>query len=133
MAAAGAGACLACLTLLCFANPIAEHEAFFGDSYVSKFMRSGVGAVSELLTHDLLDSDPAVTGALGAPARRAAGRGQAPAHHHGAGRIELRHQHGRGVKVPPDYRDHFKSSTASAFIRGRGRRRPEPGTPNIMC
>jgi len=110
MAAAGAGACLAGLTALCFANPIAEHEAFFGDSYVSKFMRSGVGAVSELVTHGLLESDPVVTGALNAPA--AAGC-----------RVPAKRPHiimvldessfdittVAGVNVPPGYRDHFKS------------------------
>ena len=110
MAAAGAGACLAGLTALCFANPIAEHEAFFGDSYVSKFMRSGVGAVSELLTRGLLESDPVVTGALHAPV--------------GAGcRAPAKRPHiimvldessfdistVAGVNVPPGYRDHFKS------------------------
>src|SRR4030088_2736925 len=124
MAAAGAGACLAGLTLLCFANPIAEHEAFFGDSYVSKFMRSGVGAVSELLTHDLLDSDPAVTGALNAPA--AAGcRAPAKRPHIIMVLDESSFDISTvaGGNVPPDYRDHFKSfdgKRRSFVVEGAG-------------
>src|SRR3981081_1619150 len=124
MAAAGAGACLAGLTLLCFANPIAQHEAFFGDSYVSKFMRSGVGAVSELLTHDLLDSDPVVTGALSAPA--AAGcRAPAKRPHIIMVLDESSFDISTvaGVKVPPDYRDHFKSfdgKRRSFVVEGAG-------------
>ena len=71
IAAAGAGSCLAGVTALCFINPIHNYEAFFGDSYVSKFVRSGVGAVSELMTHGLLESDPVATARSG-PRRRAA-------------------------------------------------------------
>ena len=127
MAAAGAGACLAGLTALCFANPIAEHEAFFGDSYVSKFMRSGVGAVSELLTHGLLESDPVVTGALHAPA--AAGcRAPAKRPHIIMVLDESSFDISTvaGVNVPPGYRDHFKSvRRQAAVIRGRGHRRPD--------
>jgi phosphoglycerol transferase MdoB-like AlkP superfamily enzyme len=110
MAAAGAGACLAGLTALCFANPIVEHEAFFGDSYVSKFMRSGVGAVSELLTRGLLESDPVVTGGLHAPAV-AGCRAPAKRPHiimvldESSFDISMV----AGVNVPPGYRDHFKS------------------------
>src|SRR5215471_12457746 len=70
IAAAGAGSCLAGVTALCFVNPIHNYEAFFGDSYVSKFVRSGVGAVSEFTTHGLLDSDPVANGALGPAATR---------------------------------------------------------------
>ena len=70
IAASGAGSCLAGLTALSFVNPLHNYEAFFGDSYVSKFVRSGVGAVSELVTHGLLESDPAADGALGPAATR---------------------------------------------------------------
>jgi phosphoglycerol transferase MdoB-like AlkP superfamily enzyme len=70
IAAAGAGSCLAGLTALSFVNPLHNYEAFFGDSYVSKFVRSGVGAVSELVTHGLLESDSAADGALGPAATR---------------------------------------------------------------
>ena len=64
MAAAGGAVCLVVLVALSFANPIAQHEAFAGDGYVSKFARSGVGAIYELFAHGMLDSDLVATGAL---------------------------------------------------------------------
>ena len=110
MAAAGTGACLVGLTGLSFANPIAEHEAFVGDSYVSKFMRSGVGALSELLTHGLLESDSVVAGALKPPA--AAGCQAAVKRPHiimvlDESSFDITAV--AGVNVPTGYRDHFQS------------------------
>jgi phosphoglycerol transferase MdoB-like AlkP superfamily enzyme len=110
MAAAGACSCLAAVTAISFVNPLANHEAFFGDSYVSKFVRSGVGAVSELMTHGMLQSDPIARGALGPAGTRTC---HAPA----------RRPHiimvldessfdvtaAPGVRVPDGYRDHFAS------------------------
>ena len=43
------------------AFPQEEWEGFFGDGYVSKFSRSGVAAISELLTDGYMESDAAVT------------------------------------------------------------------------
>src|SRR5262249_4050972 len=110
IAAAGAGSCLAGVTALCFVNPIHNYEAFFGDSYVSKFVRSGVGAVSEFTTHGLLDSDPVANGALGPAATRGC---------HPPGRrphiIMVLDESSfdiaavPGVRVPDGYRDHFAS------------------------
>ncbi len=59
--------------------PQAEWEAFVGDSYVSKFVRSGVVAVSELMQHGYMESEAAVTERLQIragrrPARRPASR-----------------------------------------------------------
>ena len=110
IAAAGACSCLAGVTAISFVNPLANHEAFYGDSYVSKFVRSGVDAVSELVTHGLLQSDPIAHGALGPAATRTC---HAPA----------RRPHiimvldessfditaAPGVRVPDGYRDHFAS------------------------
>jgi hypothetical protein len=109
MAAAGAGCCFAGLTALCVVNPIHQYEAFFGDSYVSKFVRSGVGAVSELMTHGLFESDPVATGALASadiPSCRPARRPHI---------IMVLDESSfditsvPGVRVPPGYRDHFRS------------------------
>jgi sulfatase-like protein len=110
MAAAGGSLCLFGLAALSFANPIAQHEAFVGDSYVSKFARSGVGAVSELLTHGLMESDPVVTGAL----KPAAAAGcQAPAKRPHIIMVLDESSFDitavAGVHVPPGYRDHFHS------------------------
>src|SRR5882757_9712500 len=44
----GFGACLVGITAVAFAQPQEDWETFLGGSYVSKFARSGVTAVSEL-------------------------------------------------------------------------------------
>jgi hypothetical protein len=110
IAAAGAGSCLAGVTALCFISPIHNYEAFFGDSYVSKFVRSGVGAVSELMTHGLLESDPVATGALGPPATRSC---DAPAKRPHIIMVLDESSFDitavPGVRVPDGYRDHFAS------------------------
>src|SRR5262249_20853015 len=45
---------LACLSLI---FPISPHSAFYSDVYVSNFVRSGVAAISELMTHGFMESD----------------------------------------------------------------------------
>jgi len=92
------------------ANPQEDWEAFFGDSYVSKFMRSGVTAVSELSTRGYLDSDDSVadhldmlTAATCTPARK-------PPHIilvHDESSFDVRSL--PGVKVPAGYGSHFRS------------------------
>ena len=110
MAAVGAGACFAGLTALSFIKPIGHYEPFFGDSYVSKFVRSGVGAVSELMTHGLFQSDPVASGALGPPAARGC---QAPAKRPHIVMVLDESSFDitavPGVQVPPGYRQHFRS------------------------
>jgi hypothetical protein len=109
-AAAGAAGCLVGLTALSFANPIHQYEAFFGDSFVSKFVRSGVGAVSELMTHGLFESDPVATGALKPAGTRAC---QAPAKRPHIIMVldesSFDITAAPGIHVPPDYRRHFQS------------------------
>jgi hypothetical protein len=110
IAASGAGSCLAGLTALSFVNPLHNYEAFFGDSYVSKFVRSGVGAVSELITHGLLESDPAADGALGPAATRTC---HAPAKRPHIIMVldesSFDVSAAPGVRVPDGYGSHFAS------------------------
>jgi hypothetical protein len=110
IAAAGACSCLAGVTAISFVNPLANHEAFYGDSYVSKFVRSGVGAVSELVTHGLLQSDPIARGALGPAATRTC---RAPARRPHIIMVldesSFDITEAPGVRVPDGYRDHFAS------------------------
>jgi hypothetical protein len=110
IAAAGACACLAGLTAISFVNPLANHEAFFPDSYVSKFVRSGVDAVSELVTHGLLESDPIAHGVLG-PATTRACHPPAKRPHIVMVLDESSFDvtAAPGVRVPDGYRDHFAS------------------------
>jgi len=63
-AATGFAACAAALVGMALAFPQEEWDAFAGDGYVSKFSRSGVAAVSELVTHGYMESDAAITDRL---------------------------------------------------------------------
>ena len=60
----GLAGCLAGLTGVALAFPQDEWVAWFGDSYVSKFSRSGVAAVAGLVTQGYLESDETVTDRL---------------------------------------------------------------------
>src|SRR5712672_2230091 len=55
-ASIGGGSCLVGFTCLSLVFPIAPHNAFYSDAYVSNFVRSGVAAISELMTHGFLES-----------------------------------------------------------------------------
>src|SRR5215510_11776565 len=63
-AATGFAACAAALVGMALAFPQEEWDAFAGDGYVSKFSRSGVAAMSELVTHGYMESDAAITDRL---------------------------------------------------------------------
>src|SRR5215470_13322214 len=56
-AATGLAACAAALLGMSVAFPQEEWDTFVGDSYVSKFVRSGVAAVSEYATRGYMESD----------------------------------------------------------------------------
>jgi len=57
-ASIGGGTCLVGFTCLSLAFPIAPHAAFYGGDYVSSFVGSGVAAISELMAHGFMESDP---------------------------------------------------------------------------
>ena len=109
-AAAGAGACFVGLTALSYAVPMEHHEAFYGDSFVSKFMRSGVEAMSELSTHGLFESDAMASGGLKVGDGASCGTTTKRPHI-----IMVLDESSfditavSGVKVPAGYRDHFRS------------------------
>jgi hypothetical protein len=58
---AGLAACLVVLTGMSFAYPQEDWEAFFNDGYVSKFVRSGVAALSGLMTVGYMESEAVVS------------------------------------------------------------------------
>jgi hypothetical protein len=109
-ATGGFAACLAGLSCLTYAFPQEDWEAWFGDSFVSKFTRSAATSVAGLLNGGYLESDAAVTdrlktlsGAVCTPTRK-------PPH------ILLVHDESSfdirvlpGVTVPADYGAHFRS------------------------
>ena len=89
---------------------MAPFEAFYGGNLVSSFARSGVDAVSELMTHGLMESDPAITDRLktveALPCRPAA----KPPHIilvHDESSFDIRMA--PGIKLPSGYGSHFLS------------------------
>jgi hypothetical protein len=63
-ALAGAAVSLVALAGLALAVPSDPWDEFYSENYVSKFARSGVTAVNDLLTRGILESDETVTGRL---------------------------------------------------------------------
>ena len=56
----GGSLCMGALVTLSLSFPTNLYEDFFSQNYVSKFARTGVEAVHELITHGYLDSDSSV-------------------------------------------------------------------------
>jgi hypothetical protein len=102
--------CAVALVGMAMAFPEQQWETFLGDSYVSRFARSGVGAVSDLMTRGYMESDAAIADRLRTlPETTCAPSGKPP-------HIILVHDESSfdirivpGVKVPADYGRHFRS------------------------
>ena len=90
-------------------------EAYFGDGYVSRFVRSGAEAISVLLTHGYMESDAAASDRLKAlPDATCTPIGKPP--HiivvHDESSFDIRVL--PGVKVAADYGPHFRSFDGKA-------------------
>jgi len=103
-------ACAGWLTILEMQFHMEPFEAFYGGNHVSAFARSGVDAVSDLMTHGLMESDPAVADRLksveGSVCRPAA----KPPHIilvHDESSFDIRMA--PGIKLPSGYGTHFLS------------------------
>jgi hypothetical protein len=109
-ASIGGGSCLVGFACLSLVFPIAPHNAFYSDDYVSNFVRSGVAAISELMTHGFMESD-AVTADRLEPAIgetcQAAGKRPHIIMVHDESSFDITAV--PGIRVPPDYRRHFES------------------------
>jgi hypothetical protein len=109
-AAAGFLICAFALVGTALAVPEEEWETFFGDRYVSKFMRSGVTAIAELTTRGYLESDASVTERLKTLPEASCAPGAKPPHIllvHDESSFDIRVA--PGVRVPADYGSHFQS------------------------
>src|SRR5262245_34592933 len=109
-AIAGFLLCAAALVATALAVPEEEWETFFGDRYVSKFMRSGVTALAELTTRGYLESDASVTERLKTLPEATCTPGAKPPHIllvHDESSFDIRVA--PGVRVPADYGSHFVS------------------------
>lgn len=109
-ALAGKSACLVGITGLSFAVTMEPYEAFYGNNHLSGFARSGVSAISELLTHGLMESDAAVADRLKTVTDLTCTPAAKPPHIilvHDESSFDIRSA--PGIKVPPGYGAHFKS------------------------
>ena len=109
---AGVGfvACLVGLSGMSLAFPQHEWEGWFGDNYVSKFSRSGVSAISGLMTQGYLESDATVTDRLKTLPEATCAPARKPPHIilvHDESSFDIRVA--PGVKVPAGYGNHFRS------------------------
>ncbi len=122
LALPGATACLAGLVGLTLTVPSDPWEEFYGENYFSKFTRSGVTAVVDLMTRGVLESDAAVSERLTVAAAPCAMR--KPPHIimvFDESSFDIRAI--PGVKVPAGYGAHFKSDDGaqrSLVVEGAG-------------
>jgi hypothetical protein len=109
-ASIGGGSCLVGFACLSLVFPIAPHNAFYSDDYVSNFVRSGVAAISELMTHGFMESDAVIADRLKPTIGETCQTvGKRP-------HIIMVHDESSfditavpGIRIPPDYRRHFVS------------------------
>jgi phosphoglycerol transferase MdoB-like AlkP superfamily enzyme len=123
VAVLGAAACLAGLVGLTFAFPSDPWEESYRENYFSKFTRSGVTAVEDLVTRGVLESDATVTGRLAVAADTPCNMTTAP--HIVMVFDESSFDIGvvPGVKLPAGYGQHFRSSDGaqrSLMVEGAG-------------
>ena len=109
-AALGAASCLLGLAGLALAMPSDPWDEWNRENYVSKFVRSGVTAVGDLVTHGVLDSDAQAAGRLAVAADEPCTLARKPPN------IVMVFDESSfdistvpGIKLPPDYGPHFKS------------------------
>jgi hypothetical protein len=111
----GSAVCTAALVGLSLSFPTDLQEDFVSQNYVSKFARTGVEAIHELVTHGYLESGAAVAGSLKlAPPADCEPVRKLP-------HIILLHDESSfditmapGINVPPGYRRHFESLDGKA-------------------
>ena len=103
-------ACVAGLTAVEMHLPMQPFEAYYGDNEVSSFARSGVDAISELLTHGLMESDAYAADHLQPVDATRVLPAEKPPHIiliHDESSFDIRMA--PGIKVPDGYGAHFKS------------------------
>ncbi len=109
-ALAAALACVAGLTALETYLPLQPFEAFAGGAQVSSFARSGVDAISELMTNGLMQSDPVSADHLQSADGLTCQPAKKPPHIiliHDESSFDIRMA--PDIKVPAGYGAHFKS------------------------
>jgi hypothetical protein len=103
-------ACAGWLTILEMRFHMEPFEAYYGGNHVSAFARSGVDAVSDLMTHGLMESDPAVADRLKSVEGSTCRPATKPPHIilvHDESSFDIRIA--PGIKLPSGYGTHFLS------------------------
>ena len=116
IAALGAAACFAGLVGLALAFPSDPWEEFYAENYFSKFTRSGVTAIGDLVTRGVLESDATVSEGLAAAADKPCTVAKPP---HIVMVFDESSFDARaipGIKLPPGYGAHFKSERRQAAL-----------------
>ncbi len=120
----GAAACFAGIVAVSIVVPEEPWQAFVGDNYLSKFVRSGVTSTSELATHGLFDAGGKTTDRLTFAADDSCQPSGKPPHVImvlDESSFDIRAV--SGVKVPAGYGSHFRSfdgATRSFVVEGAG-------------
>jgi hypothetical protein len=124
MAAAGFSICLAGITALSLWSPVEPYHAFFSDSYVSKFVNSGVDSIYELSKHGFMNSDQNVADNFKLAAAGDCQPAKKPPNIIlilDESSFDIRTA--PGINVPPGYGSHFVSSDGkkrSFIVEGAG-------------
>jgi len=103
-------ACLAALTFYALSFPDEAWRGYYDDGYLSKFARSGVTAVADVMRYGFLEADASATERLNVPlvdSCHPAGRRPNIIMIHDESSFDIRAA--SGVKVPAGYGSHFKS------------------------
>jgi Sulfatase len=120
----GSSLCMGALVTLSLSFPTDLYEDFFSQNYVSKFARTGVEAIHELITHGYWELDASAAERLKAAPATACNPSRKLPH------IILLHDESSfditaapGIKVPPGYHRHFQSLDGKArklVVEGAG-------------
>jgi hypothetical protein len=103
-------ACVGWLTIIEMQFHMEPFEAYYGGNHVSAFVRSGVDAISDLMTRGLLESDPAVADRLKSVETSTCRPTTKPPHIilvHDESSFDIRMA--PGIKLPSGYGSHFLS------------------------
>jgi hypothetical protein len=119
----GAMSCLGGLVALSLVVPSDPWDEFYAENYVSKFARSGVTAVSDIITRGVLESDATVSDRLASAADMPCTVNKPPHIVMVFDESSFDIRAIPGVKVPSGYGAHFKSSDGkqrSLMVEGAG-------------
>jgi phosphoglycerol transferase MdoB-like AlkP superfamily enzyme len=103
-------ACVGGLTALEISYPVRQFDAFYGNNELSSFARTGVDAISELMTHGFMESDSVSADRLVSAADTPCRPATKPPHIiliHDESSFDIRMA--PGIKVAKDYGPHFLS------------------------